>query len=128
MGGGTKRTPDAPKGEPFDLLGAIAEAGKAGAAGSVAQAAEFCADLHSVPFRATASSPAAGAPVRLVLAETPLVVDATGAEIGIVEGPIAIAMRGCLTLGYEMRGTIESFDPHLGRGTLAIAGARRQVA
>jgi len=128
MGGGTKSTSDVQKGKPFDLLEAIAEASKLGELGSVAQAAEFCTEMHTVPFRVNAGErPAAGTPAHLVLADSPLVLSA-GNEIGVVDGPIAIAMRGCLTLGYEMSGTIESFDAQRGRGVLSIAGTRRQVA
>lgn len=128
MGGGTKFTGDVQKGKPFDLLAAIAEAGKAGESGSVAQAAEFCAQTHAAPFRASAGArPAVGAPVRLMLADPPRVISG-GIEIGTVDGAIAIAMRGCLTLGYEMSGSVDSFDPQQGSGVLALAGARRQVA
>lgn len=128
MGGGTKFTADAAKGKPFDLLAAIAEARKTGEAGSVAQAAEFCAQTHAVPFLAVDSArPAAGTPVRLVLGEPPRVISGSD-EIGTVKGPIATAMRGCLTLGYEMAGSVESFDTQARAGRLTIAGRRRQVA
>jgi hypothetical protein len=128
VGGGTKFTADVPKGKPFDLLAAIAEAGNPGASGSVAQAAEFCAQTHAVPFRAAAGARlTVGTQTRLILADPPRVMSADE-EIGTVEGAIATAMRGCLTLGYEMTGTVTSFDEQLGSGVLAIAGARRQVA
>ena len=128
MGGGTKTTADVQKGKPFDLLAAIAEAARAGEGGSIAQAAEFCAQTHAVPFRAIEGAQLVlGSHVRLVLDEPPRVIGADG-EIGTVDGAIAIAMRGCLTLGYEMTGTVDSLDEDHDHGVLAIAGARRQVA
>jgi hypothetical protein len=100
--------------------------GAAGAAngGSLAQATEFCARTHQVPFRLTASTPPArGDPVTLAPGDPPLVVNG-GAPIGVVRGRIAAAMNGCLRLDWEMVGTVESVDPAKREGVVVVTGVR----
>jgi hypothetical protein len=128
MGGGTKHTSDTRKGRPFDLLAAVAELSQAGGSNEVARVASFCEQTHEVSFHADASAhPAVGNAARLVIDDVPVVVS-EGVAIGRVDGALVIAMRGCLGLGYEMSGTVTSFDDVLNQGVITVAGSRRHVA
>jgi hypothetical protein len=83
---------------------------------------DFCAVPQEIAFEGPCAQVLhAGSPVRLQPQHLPLVV-AGGRAIGAVPEPDATAMRHCLLEGYEMRGTIASYDSESGHGTLLIQG------
>ena len=48
----------------------------------------------------------------------------SGADVGAISDPLASAIAGCLTEGYSMTGSVESFDPGAGVGWVLVSGSR----
>lgn len=128
MGGGPSRKADTPRQTDVRLLQDVVDIGAAGAAdgGLLADADEFCAVRHEVPFVVVAATtPSVGDSVTLLRADPgpPVVVGDTG-PIGVVAEVWASPLRGCLALGWVMGGVIDSLDPSAGMGVIVIEGAR----
>lgn len=126
MGGGTDYTRDVPRRRSTDLLQAVASMSGAGPSdgGSLATAAEFCARTHEVAFEITAKTvPAPGDAVTLTAGDPPALLNG-GGYIGVLSGRDAAALNGCLTLDWEMTGSVTSVDPARDKGTATLTGSR----
>jgi hypothetical protein len=131
MGGGRKHSSDAAKGPPQDPLRALfgqVDGLGAPSGGDAIRAYRFCDEPHRVSFVIRpGATPVAGMQVRLMAGDPPVVV-ADDAAIGDLQGPIAVAINGCLEMGYEIDGTVAHSDLTAGTGTLDVQGERREVA
>lgn len=125
MGGGQNFRSDVPRQGRRDLLQAVAEVGAAGAAnGSLAQAAEFCARTHEVPFSFVEDlDPSPGDRVDLRLGHPPSLVNG-GGQIGTISSSAAEALNGCLELNWRLSGTIKSVDLANRTGRAILVGTR----
>lgn len=124
MGGGTKWTPDTPKSPPRTLMSAAARSALGASGSSAGKEVDFCSLSQSIPFTVDADEALTqGTRVRLAVGSPPSVL-VDNRRIGVVEGPAAMVMQGCLEAGYEMAGTVQKFDPSARSGIARVRGQR----
>lgn len=124
MGGGEKHSPDVAKGPPLDLIAglAVTPADATGAEAVGKQERSFCARAKSIEFSAQAGVGLEIGQVVGLTAGAPPLVTSLGQQVGTVAPEAERAMAGCLELGYEMSGVVESLDAAKTAGRLRVSG------
>jgi hypothetical protein len=128
MGGGPRHREDVRKAPAADIIGAVRSAQlAAGSGGSLPNATEFCVRPHRVSFVLLGPNGfAPGASVRLEQRHEGLdVVLADGsAVLGRVADGRSAALIGCLQLGFELEGSVETIDVEAKSGEVLVSGVR----
>lgn len=124
MGGGTTTRPELAK-QKIDLLVAVPPRDQI--AGMTPRAADFCERPPEVPFVVILGADVrVDMHVRLVSAADPmLVLNDEEEPIGIVDDAYAVALRGCVLLGYEFEGEVLALDED---GLVGVLELRGQIA
>ncbi|MDQ3742407.1 MAG: hypothetical protein M3320_00445 [Actinomycetota bacterium] len=101
-----------------------------GAAGGLAEATDFCEREHTATFELNmrGRSLAEKTPARLVQEDGALQVVTTHGRVGEVITPNARALGGCLAIGFELVGIVDSIDLAAGTGRVAVEGRKARAA
>jgi hypothetical protein len=122
MGGGKTKRSELAKSR-VDLLALIPKSDEF--LGMAARAAEFCHAPPEIPFDVIDGAEIEiGMAARVVSAADPMPVMNGVGQIGIVDDAFAVALRGCLSMGYEFTGKVSALNDDA-TGAVVIRGRRR---